>query len=80
MLLKYPNACKKTYENYNDMYVILPFYKSLYDIKPFVVEYIQTEALKSNNPDFKQIINSMNLKVSFRKVNSLESYCKMRKS
>lgn len=74
-LAKQPNVT----HNPEKVYIVMPFYKNMFNFKNFVIHYIHAEAEKGQNEILKNIVTSLNLVMSYKKVNCLERYCKNRK-
>ncbi|XP_035706899.1 uncharacterized protein LOC118435276 [Folsomia candida] len=60
----------------NNVYIVMPFYRNMYGFKKFILEYIRKQADQSTNVRYRNIVKNLNLVLSFKKVNSLEMYCK----
>ena len=53
----------------------MPFYKALSNLNKFTIQYILSEAEKSCHENYKNVLNSFDIVVSFKKVNSLKQSC-----
>lgn len=73
---KYNINTSDPYLSRNNVYIVMPFYKNMYGFKKLVIEYIREQAEKSKNERYKNIVHNLNLIMSFKKINSLEKYCK----
>lgn len=67
-------------ERSNDnVYIIFPFYKYMYNIKKVLISFLQQEIEKGQNSMYKQAILNLNLIISFKKINCLKDFCKIRR-
>ena len=78
MLLQYPDIVITDMENTNNVYLVMPFYKNMYDFKETLIKCIMNEKDTNCNPVHAKIISELNLVVTFKKINSLEQFCRPR--
>lgn len=65
-------------ETHKKTFIVMPFYKNMFNFKHNLISYIKNLTKGSNNPNYHNILKEMNIVISFKKVNSLEKYCKIK--
>jgi len=58
----------------NTYFVVIPFYKSVYNLGSIVINYLTKQLCKCNDNIYKPFINSLKLKIAYSKPNSLQQY------
>jgi hypothetical protein len=76
ILLKYPINIPRKAENEDSVYIVMPFYKNMYNFKDMLLKFIHAENEKGLQSDYNKTITELRYIVSFKKINELGNFCK----
>ena len=52
----------------------MPFYKNIFKLNQLTIDFIKEEAKKGNDIKYKEIIDKLNITISYKKTNCLKNY------